>query len=656
MHHSYPEQLYPQQLTEDISGNKAIFFGSKTIIYNKFDPRLYTVPCKYWKTGNCKMGEHCRFLHGENLSDDPRRPEYTGPPVYITSDGKYKEIPMNSFLENYLENNYPTTMNNQMENSQNYQTKNLIGGYSSREYYEQTSNNSFPEIMTNNNQLPKQTQRIEQFQIENNEKQKSNTKTKNEKQKSNTNSNLKIFKLTREDTRLEKLISRYGRKPFLELIILYSNDKVIKNYSIQLRKKLIVNGIDVYLKYQNNLDKIIKSEELSTIISKSIADFLIVVGDRNLKNKTCHVRKKGKLVEMGIENVIGKIWYDWDQSTKICDYKFGFKVFLKNKNDTEKNHLSQLLNNISEKSEGYTRKELFLLLARHTNLGDIESKIQKLTKLFSTFLEYSQMTININSTSLLGISERILLKTQNSIKFFKRSLIISKQMINQFKVQLQLTQENQLRYQRGKIVSSSFIPKNKCPRIPIKLKTELLEVLKQAFAIIEKIEKSISQYIKNNQQNFSNISTTFSSIKKDLLFLNNNKQTQNNNNNVKYQKQVDEEGEKIFERLKNQFFEFLNGINILKLGYNETLEKQIEKQQRNLQQKRLSSINKNTNLKNTRILRVYSQPSFNLKTNKSNFQSILGNLSTGNIKGLEKNTNVMSSSQSLSSLQSLYKK
>ena len=40
--------------------------------------------CKFWKFGKCNWGWGCRFLHGNYLSDDPRRPEYRGPPVDFT--------------------------------------------------------------------------------------------------------------------------------------------------------------------------------------------------------------------------------------------------------------------------------------------------------------------------------------------------------------------------------------------------------------------------------------------------------------------------------------------------------------------------------------------------------------------------------------------
>lgn len=46
--------------------------------------KIHMKPCKFWKAGRCNWGWGCRFFHGENGSDDPRRSEYRGPPVDFT--------------------------------------------------------------------------------------------------------------------------------------------------------------------------------------------------------------------------------------------------------------------------------------------------------------------------------------------------------------------------------------------------------------------------------------------------------------------------------------------------------------------------------------------------------------------------------------------
>ena len=46
--------------------------------------KLHQKPCKFWKFGKCNWGWGCRFLHGNTLDDDPRRPEYRGPAIDFT--------------------------------------------------------------------------------------------------------------------------------------------------------------------------------------------------------------------------------------------------------------------------------------------------------------------------------------------------------------------------------------------------------------------------------------------------------------------------------------------------------------------------------------------------------------------------------------------
>jgi hypothetical protein len=50
----------------------------------------------------------------------------------------------------------------------------------------------------------------------------------------------------------------------------------------------------------HSLGQDIRAEHLAELVCNSNADFLIVVGDRNVKNKTCHAKRKGKLVEMQV--------------------------------------------------------------------------------------------------------------------------------------------------------------------------------------------------------------------------------------------------------------------------------------------------------------------------------------------------------------------
>lgn len=44
----------------------------------------------------------------------------------------------------------------------------------------------------------------------------------------------------------------------------------------------------------------IKTENLAEVITNSKADCLIVIGDRNMKNRSCQAKRRGKLVEMDV--------------------------------------------------------------------------------------------------------------------------------------------------------------------------------------------------------------------------------------------------------------------------------------------------------------------------------------------------------------------
>ena len=61
----------------------------------------------------------------------------------------------------------------------------------------------------------------------------------------------------------------------------------------------------------------IKPGDLSAVIAASHGDFLIVVGDKNMKNETCMARKAGKLIEMAIDERISSLLESWAQQTGI---------------------------------------------------------------------------------------------------------------------------------------------------------------------------------------------------------------------------------------------------------------------------------------------------------------------------------------------------
>jgi len=87
------------------------------------------------------------------------------------------------------------------------------------------------------------------------------------------------------------------RRPLLQIVVLFASDSRVLSYSRNLVARVLDAGIDVFL--HTDLPEVglgdaaaaaggmmqhIKPEHLSTIISASHADFLIVIGDRNMRN------------------------------------------------------------------------------------------------------------------------------------------------------------------------------------------------------------------------------------------------------------------------------------------------------------------------------------------------------------------------------------
>jgi len=119
-------------------------------------------------------------------------------------------------------------------------------------------------------------------------------------------------------------ICKYGRKPYLHIVILFASDPNVIHYAEDVIEQFLDNGIDVAIqKYLQETIKlasmstrkdVIKAENLAEIICSSHADFLVVIGDRNMKNRSCQAKRKGKLIEMPITDVISLIWKSWPQN------------------------------------------------------------------------------------------------------------------------------------------------------------------------------------------------------------------------------------------------------------------------------------------------------------------------------------------------------
>lgn len=270
---------------------------------------------------------------------------------------------------------------------------------------------------------------------------------------------------------------RDGRRPFLQIVVLYANDSRVFNYSKEVQNQFLENGIDVYLQigienvlsrenqrvsYHDKLEKDteIKTENLAEIITSSIADFLIVIGDRNMKNKSCQAKKRGKLVEMNVEDMIHGIWTEWSpyQTTR---------------NEAEAESVSIPLDRLQ------------MLLDEHfglKHLNDRRSRIEtqlamvlgkKDEKKFETFPSEIDGKLATNLTNLQKMFIRLhepLTKAYDTL-----SQIISEEPI--------IVDQSQY----GSKVGPEYRPQNSPKSLPPIIKEKLMEYLEE---LIDKIEEN----------------------------------------------------------------------------------------------------------------------------------------------------------------------
>lgn len=103
-------------------------------------------------------------------------------------------------------------------------------------------------------------------------------------------------------------------------MVLFASDTKVLQYAKSVQSRFIRHGVDVFL--HTSLSEVglaktsrgshwIRPTHLSMVISATKADFLVVVGDRNMRNDTCQGRKSGKLVETPVVERISTILRTW---------------------------------------------------------------------------------------------------------------------------------------------------------------------------------------------------------------------------------------------------------------------------------------------------------------------------------------------------------
>lgn len=95
-----------------------------------------------------------------------------------------------------------------------------------------------------------------------------------------------------------------SKNPLLHIVVLFAGDYKVRLYAEEVQERFLSNGINCFTQLTTSALQYIKPENLQEIITSSTADYLIVIGDKNMKHKTCQAKKSGKLCEMKVRYVL----------------------------------------------------------------------------------------------------------------------------------------------------------------------------------------------------------------------------------------------------------------------------------------------------------------------------------------------------------------
>lgn len=121
--------------------------------------------------------------------------------------------------------------------------------------------------------------------------------------------------------------SQQHRRPLLQVVVLFAADARVAAYASRITHKFLDAGVDVYLQADltesglgvpgSPAPQYIKPSDLSSVIAASHGDFLIVLGDKNVKNETCQARQAGRLVERKVDESLVSVLESWAQQTGL---------------------------------------------------------------------------------------------------------------------------------------------------------------------------------------------------------------------------------------------------------------------------------------------------------------------------------------------------
>lgn len=130
---------------------------------------------------------------------------------------------------------------------------------------------------------------------------------------------------TPADTIVRQVV-RGGRRPLLHIVVLYATlNPGTLAYVNKVAKRFTECGIDVVIQTTPTPSSgppprpktrapDITADHMASIIVSSHADDLIVIGDRNVKNRSVHSKRKKHLAEMFVPDVQLLIWKSWPQN------------------------------------------------------------------------------------------------------------------------------------------------------------------------------------------------------------------------------------------------------------------------------------------------------------------------------------------------------
>lgn len=95
------------------------------------------------------------------------------------------------------------------------------------------------------------------------------------------------------------------------MVVLFASDLRVASYAKKIQNTFLENGVDVNVRTHLPNNAIIKTHHLADLIATARADALCVIGDRNMRNRTVQAKRKGRLSEMQLDELMQGIWDDW---------------------------------------------------------------------------------------------------------------------------------------------------------------------------------------------------------------------------------------------------------------------------------------------------------------------------------------------------------